>query len=391
MFVITANRGDSFRNDRSLSSASATRYLPRPSRALLPNELTRPPITAVGSRPATSSTSAIIDVVVVLPCAPATAMPWRSRISSASSSARGTTARPRSRAADDLRVRRPHGGRIHDDLGVADVARVVPLGDARAERLEPVGDVRALHVRSAHLVSEIHQQLGDAAHPDSTDADEMNALGLLQALRSRADRAAPPARDDGVDDLFGRARPAPAAGPPPTCCRRLSRSPASAMMRSASRSPVRSFCSITSAAPAASQRLARSGAGDRRSRSAAESESPAVPAAVTSASVVAPARETTSPAAFISRSIASMNRSTRPCTPLPLEGLANHVEVSRPRLADEIEGCGCGRQPRRRLHHGHVDCVRALRAAKDQDPNLVRRRCRRHHRPPGTPAEPGCR
>ena len=35
----------------SLSSASATRYFPRPSLALLPKELTRPPMTAVGSRP----------------------------------------------------------------------------------------------------------------------------------------------------------------------------------------------------------------------------------------------------------------------------------------------------------------------------------------------------
>ena len=64
---------------------------PRPSRALLPNALSRPPITAVGSSPARSSTSAIIDVVVVLPCAPATAIAKRRRISSASISARGIT------------------------------------------------------------------------------------------------------------------------------------------------------------------------------------------------------------------------------------------------------------------------------------------------------------
>jgi hypothetical protein len=58
---------------------------------LLPNALSRPPITAVGSRPARSSISAIIDVVVVLPCAPATAIAKRRRISSASISARGIT------------------------------------------------------------------------------------------------------------------------------------------------------------------------------------------------------------------------------------------------------------------------------------------------------------
>src|SRR5262249_19748151 len=56
-----------------------------------PPAATAPPMTAVGSRPARSSTSAIIDVVVVFPCAPATAIAKRSRISSASISARGMT------------------------------------------------------------------------------------------------------------------------------------------------------------------------------------------------------------------------------------------------------------------------------------------------------------
>jgi hypothetical protein len=91
MLVITAIVGNSFRNDPSLSSASATINSPRPSLALLPKALRRPPITAVGSSPARSSISAIIEVVVVLPCAPATAIEKRSRISSASISARGMT------------------------------------------------------------------------------------------------------------------------------------------------------------------------------------------------------------------------------------------------------------------------------------------------------------
>ena len=56
-------------------------------------------MTAVGSSPACSSTHAIIDVVVVLPCAPAIAMPMRSRISSASISARGITGTWRRRAS----------------------------------------------------------------------------------------------------------------------------------------------------------------------------------------------------------------------------------------------------------------------------------------------------
>ena len=46
--IMTAIVGDNLRNDRSLSSASATMYCPRPSRALLPKALSRPPMTAVG-------------------------------------------------------------------------------------------------------------------------------------------------------------------------------------------------------------------------------------------------------------------------------------------------------------------------------------------------------
>ncbi len=99
MFVTTAIVGVSRRNDRSLSSASTTMYSPRPRRALLPKAESLPPMTAVGSSPARSSTSATIDVVVVLPCAPATAMPERSRISSASISALGITGMRRRRAS----------------------------------------------------------------------------------------------------------------------------------------------------------------------------------------------------------------------------------------------------------------------------------------------------
>ena len=52
---------------------------------------TRPPTTIVGSRPAWLSTAATIDVVVVFPWLPATAMPNFWRISSASNSPRGIT------------------------------------------------------------------------------------------------------------------------------------------------------------------------------------------------------------------------------------------------------------------------------------------------------------
>ena len=79
-----------------------------------------------------------------------------------------------------FRVVRAHGGRIHHDLHVADVVRVMALRNAGAERCEPIGYVRALHVRSAHLVPEVHQKLRDPAHSDPANADEMDPPRLLK-------------------------------------------------------------------------------------------------------------------------------------------------------------------------------------------------------------------
>ena len=175
MFVTTAIAGESFRNDRSLSSASTTMYWPRPRRALLPNALSRPPMTAVGSSPARSSISATIDVVVVLPCAPATAMPTRRRISSASISARGMTGTCRARASATSGL----SAAIADDTTTTSASptwrRVVAGHDADAERREPIGDVGSASVGSADLVAEVHEQLGDATHADAADPDEMHA------------------------------------------------------------------------------------------------------------------------------------------------------------------------------------------------------------------------
>ena len=99
MLVTTATVGESFRNERSDSSASATMKSPLPSRAPEPSTPRRPPTTTVGSSPPLSRISATIDVVVVLPWLPATATPYLRRISSASISARGITGMPSRRAS----------------------------------------------------------------------------------------------------------------------------------------------------------------------------------------------------------------------------------------------------------------------------------------------------
>jgi len=48
----------------------------------------------------------------------------------------------------------------------------------------------------------------------------------------------------------------------------------------------------------------------------------------------------------------------------PIAG-SDHFHISFSRLMGDTEMRAAGRQLRRCLHHGHVDCVRALRAAKN--------------------------
>ena len=91
ILVTTAITGVKCRNEASDSSASATIYSPVPKRAFALAASSLPPITKVGSMPASFKMLAIKLVVVVLPCVPATAIPCLKRINSANINARGTT------------------------------------------------------------------------------------------------------------------------------------------------------------------------------------------------------------------------------------------------------------------------------------------------------------
>ena len=67
MLVMTSITGNKFRKDASDSSASATINSPVPNRALAPADVSRPPITKVGSNKPSAKTDATRLVVVVLP------------------------------------------------------------------------------------------------------------------------------------------------------------------------------------------------------------------------------------------------------------------------------------------------------------------------------------
>src|SRR3972149_4367343 len=109
-----------------------------------------PPLIAVGSSPAASNTAATIEVVVVFPWVPPTATDHLRHISSASISARRTTGMRRARAA-----------------AISGLSGLIAGG--RAADVRPRGGVPAVTA-----IAEVVKDLGDPAHADAADADEMD-------------------------------------------------------------------------------------------------------------------------------------------------------------------------------------------------------------------------
>ena len=183
--------------------------------------------------------------------------------------------RPRRRR----RRRSPHDGRSRSALPTANLSV----------------DRRALRVRPAHPIAEIREQLGDPAHPDAADADEVNAVRLAEHVHPAhflCRRAPTPGRQCALPHPAVRTSPSP----PPSVVD-AARHPASA--RIARGQPLTGELTLLDhlGAADAAQSPRRSCAGDRRSPSAAARESPARLAAASSDSVVAPARATTRSAA----------------------------------------------------------------------------------------------
>ena len=84
MFNTAASVGRRFRKLRSYSQASATKNRPAPTRQGPPSCGTVAPTMKLGSSPAATRAWAIIAVVVLLPCVPATATPHWAAINSPS-------------------------------------------------------------------------------------------------------------------------------------------------------------------------------------------------------------------------------------------------------------------------------------------------------------------
>ena len=151
-----------------------------------------PPLMTVGSSPPASSIAAIIDVVVVLPCVPATAIVFCMRISSASISARLTIGQAPLDRGLDFRIAAADGGGNHDDRSVAEIFGPLADHDRNAELAQTLDDIALGDVRALHLVAELVHHLGDARHADAADADEVDRADV-RAQRLHHAGTPPPA------------------------------------------------------------------------------------------------------------------------------------------------------------------------------------------------------
>ena len=120
--------------------------------------------------------SVIIDVVVVLPCVPATPSPRRAATIPASASARDSTGMPARLGRAHLDVRARHRGADHDRVGVdRDVPRDLRDEALHPEQPQPVEARVLVEVRAAHPVAHLGEDRRVRAHPRAADADDVDA------------------------------------------------------------------------------------------------------------------------------------------------------------------------------------------------------------------------
>jgi hypothetical protein len=148
--------------------------------------------------------------------------------------------------SDDLRIVGPDRRRDHHGVGRTDVLGGVTDDGADAELGKPPGRRAVGEIGTADRKAEIRQDLGDAAHAGTTDADEMNALDLVFHSTSSSHIRASAAVASGL----ARARACSAID-----CNLRARQ---LVHSSAIASGVRSSCGSRRAAPAADRKRALS-------------------------------------------------------------------------------------------------------------------------------------
>ena len=223
---------------RAAAARGVCRHSRRPRRratrrrvqwAPVPASATSPPTMKLGARPASARISMSIDVVVVLPCVPATATDRARAQIAASISARRSVGMPCSRAARSSMFVTGIGGRGGHRVASGDCVGVMTDRHGDAGRPDPVEDRLLAYVAAGHGVAHLGKHDGDRRHPRPADPDDVQAPGstevegCLQLGRRHGDNgdtrlggrtAARPATRHPVDDLDEGAAPVQFAGSP---------------------------------------------------------------------------------------------------------------------------------------------------------------------------------
>mmetsp|Transcript_6954 Transcript_6954/g.29338 ORF Transcript_6954/g.29338 Transcript_6954/m.29338 type:complete len:488 (-) Transcript_6954:357-1820(-) len=208
---------------------------------------------------------------------------------------------PRARG-QHLRVVRGHGRARHQHLGMADMRCGMADLDAQPQAAQPLGGGALGRVGTADLEAELVQDLGDAAHAGTTDADEMQPLQRVLHFNipsiSSATRAA------------ARGRASERALSPIACSASRSRP----LSRPCSFCGVSSVCGRWMAAPCWAMNTALARWWEVVLTTSGTSTA-AQPAAHSSLTVIAPARQTTTSAQARAAAMSSMKGRTSAVRP----------------------------------------------------------------------------
>ena len=80
----------------------------------------------------------------------------------------------------DLGVLAAHGGGDHDGVDAVEVRRIVADEDGDAALGQPLGGAGGTEVAAGDAQAAVGENFSNATHSDSSDADEMNALNVLE-------------------------------------------------------------------------------------------------------------------------------------------------------------------------------------------------------------------
>ena len=212
-FVRMVPHSGSSRNVPSLSSDSTISHSSPDQWAPVPTSLTSPPTTKLGRRSASTNIIASIEVVVVLPCVPATATDRAHAQIDASMPARRSTGMPAAARRDQLDVAGGDRRRRGDGVDAGDVARVVTDVDGDARGAQAVERGRFAQVAARHLMTHLGEHERDGAHARPTDADDVVATRPSEVERHAT--AAPASSPALTAASVGGGRGATRRRPPP--------------------------------------------------------------------------------------------------------------------------------------------------------------------------------